>query len=320
MRVLAILALVACGGAEQPRTLVDESNDLVLEEPSSAHLAGTQPVGPSIGGTQWTWVEAACTEGQPALEGFARVTRVIADETGLLFVHDDTIGEDCQRTSVQYASPGTDADSGWQMEEQAAVDVGECAAPAEPNRPGDVRRRGEFLEVYVQRSVFCNGLELRMVYAPGQPTATDDLRLAMHYAVHFNRRDARRITELFASTGSLVDPFTRTPLDQASRYDGQPAVFGWFQETFNATHWLALKVVSLQPGDAPGSVVLDWQYMDPRLDEPFAGRNRFTVAGGEIFETSIEITAERIGGEGEGDEAPPEEENNGISDEELLGG
>ncbi len=293
------LAAVGCGGPEAPRTLVDESQDLIIAEPSSRHLAGTTPVGPEIAGTQWQWREAHCTEGPLELPGFSRTTRLKADSTGLLLTHDDLVqGDDgvCRRTSVQHATPGSDADAQWSMSEQAVIDVGHCDDKAEADRPGDVRMRGNELEVYVQRSVWCGGLELRMVYAPMQPTELDDLSVALHYAAHFNRRDAVRLTELFAPTGSLVDPFTRTPLDQAVRFDGQAQVFAWFQEMFSATPWVAMRVVSLDVA-APGLVILDWHYMDPRLDGPFAGRNRFTVATGQIFETSIEITAEEVSAE-----------------------
>lgn len=295
--VSVVLSLAACGSAPETRTLVDESNDNnIITEVSSRHLAGTQSAGPDLVGTQWTWREAHCTEGPLDLAGreFARTTRVNSTSEGLLFVHDDTVGESCRRTVVQHAKAGSEADSQWQMEEQAVVTIGECEDLAEAERPGDVRRRGTDLEVYVQRSVWCGGLELRMVYTSVAPTPIDDLNIALHYAAHFNRRDAQKLTELFAATGSLVDPFTRTPLDQATRYDGQAAVYGWFQEAFTATNWLALRIVGLEAGSTPGSVVLDWHYMDPRLDAPFAGRNRFTVAGGEIFETSIEITAQEV--------------------------
>ena len=119
------------------------------------------------------------------------------------------------------------------------------------------------------------------------------------------------ITELFSDSGSLVEPFNRTADDQPMRHDGKAQIYGWFQETFGNTPWLAMNVVGLEEGQTPGAWSMDWHYMDPRLDAPFGGRNRFTIAGGEIFETTIEITQQQVPVEGleEGDtpsEAAPD--------------
>lgn len=292
--LLFITAITACGGSTPERTVIDESRDFsIIEERTSAHLAGTVPVGPEISGSQWEFKSAHCTDGDLDLSGrgFSRITRATADTQGLILVHDDTWvseGGSCLVTTAQRAIPGSELDAEWSMREDARVQLGACDAPVDEDRPGDVRRRGNELEVYVQRSSWCNGFEARMVYTPVQPTAISDERIPLHYAVHFNRQDATRITQIFAPSGSLVDPFTRTELDQAVRFDGQQAVYDWFTEAFNATPWVALRVVSLEE-TAPGLFVMDYHYMDPRLEAPFVGRNRFTVATGEIFETSIEI-------------------------------
>ena len=140
------LSLGACGGTEAPRTIVDESDDFVIQEPTSQHLAGTQPVGPEVAGTQWTFREAHCTEGPLDLSslGFERTTRVSAYDQGLLLIHDDTEaseGAECTRTIVQHAKPGATQDAQWSMAQEAIVDVGACSDRVEPNRPGDVRRR-----------------------------------------------------------------------------------------------------------------------------------------------------------------------------------
>lgn len=301
---VALSACVACGGPEAPRTLVDETGD--LEEATTRNLEGTTAAGPELNGSRWQWVEAHCTEGELDLasEGFSRTAEVSSDDQGLLFVYDQQFGDTCEQTIAQRARPGDDPDAQWRMEEQAVVTVGECPERREADRPGDVRRRGQFLEVYVQRSVWCNGLEVRMVYAPAAPVAHGGRQLARHYAAHFNRRDARRVTELFAANGSLIDPFTRTPTDLPMRYDGQAAIFEWFREVFANTPWVAMRVIDIEAGDAPGAFLMNWHYMDPRLDAPFGGRNRFAIAGGEIFETSIEITQQEVEVEG-AEEAEP---------------
>ncbi|MBJ74851.1 MAG: hypothetical protein CMN31_26565 [Sandaracinus sp.] len=296
-----LLALAACGGDEE-RTLPDESGDLAIGSGGSSpsHLAGTRPVGPEVGGTRWRFVEASCTEGAPELagEGFDRFAEVLATDAGLLFLYDQRFGDACTETVAQVATPGDTPDSEWQMVEEARVSVGDCPTQPEENRPGDVRMRGQFLEVWVQRSNWCNGLEVKHVYAPARPAAPDGPQLARHYALHFNRQDARRVTELFSASGSLVEPFNRTPEDQPMRHDGQAAIYQWYQEAFGNTPWLAMKVTGLEPGVADGAWVMTWHYMDPRLDVPFGGRNLFTVAGGEIFEATIEITQQQVPVEG----------------------
>lgn len=292
---LALSLAFACGPGEEQRTLPDESDDLSVGG-SRAHLEGTRPAGPDLGGSHWRYVESSCTEGSPQFigEGFQRTADVYADSEGLLLVYDHTLGESCRETVVQRAKPGAETDQAWAMSEEARVHQGDCPTDPEPDRPGDVRRRGDFLEVYVQRSNWCNGLEVKMVYAPAQREAFEGEELIRRYAAHFNRQDAGRITQLFAANGSLVDPFTRTPTDQPMRFDGQRAIYEWFEEAFGNTPWLAMRVTGIEAGPAPGAYTMTWEYMDPRLDVPFGGRNLFTIAGGEIFETTIEITQQEV--------------------------
>lgn len=311
--LLGLLLSLGCGPSTVQRTLPDESQDLAIGEESitSTHLAGTTPVGPEIGGSRWQWVEATCTEGAPEAEGFSQQVQVQSDNEGLLFVYDQTFeGTDCRETVVQRARPGSDVDAAWNMQEQSRIRLGECSTTPENDRPGDVRMRGQFLEVYVQRSVWCGGLEVRHVYAPTQATEPTGADLAMHYAAHFNRQDARNVTILFSDAGSLVEPFNLTATGGPTRHDGRDDIYRWYQEAFSNTPWLAMRVTNIEDTDT--GVNLHWQYMDPRLDVPFAGVNRFTIAGGEIFESSIEITAQAVEDEpaledGSGEEGTPEE-------------
>ena len=293
--VLAAPLALACGPADNQRTLPDESDDLDVGGSDRGHLEGTLPAGPDLGGSHWTFVEATCTEGEPRFieEGFQRTVDIYADDDGLLLVYDHTLGE-CQETIVQRAKPGPDHDQAWAMSEEARIHEGECPTDPEPDRPGDVRRRGDFIEVYVQRSNWCNGLEVKMVYAPAQRDEFTGEELIRRYAAHFNRKDAGHITQLFAANGSLIDPFTRTPTDQPMRFDGQRAIYNWFREAFANTPWLAMRVTGIEPGPATGAYTMTWEYMDPRLDVPFGGRNLFTIAGGSIFETTMEITQQEV--------------------------
>ena len=298
---LPLYGLLATGlacGPKGGRTLPDESDDLEIGSGprQSPHLAGTQPVGPEIGGSRWRWTEASCTEGtlDLASQGFEQTLEVNADQDGLVFVYDQTFTGDCIETVVQRGTPGPEADSEWSMTEESRVTLGECSTQREPDRPGDVRMRGEFLEVYVQRSRWCNGLEVKMVYAPAPAAPHEGPQILRHYAAHFNRRDARMVTQLFSASGSLVEPFNVTPTGGPSRHDGRDAVYAWYNDAFTNTPWLAMRVTTIEPGATPGAFTMDWEYMDPRLDVPFGARNLFTIAGGEIFETSIEITHQEV--------------------------
>ncbi|MEM1418151.1 MAG: hypothetical protein AAGH15_24865 [Myxococcota bacterium] len=309
---LALAAsLAACGGSQTEPTLPDESDDLDVGGPRiSPHLEGTTPADASLYGTRWAFVEAECTEGPLELVNFTRAAEVNPatgpggrTEAGFVIVYDhafepgeDDEGPGCRETVVQRATPGAETDQEWAMHEEARVTVGECTTRTESDRPGDVRLRGQFLEVYVQRSNWCNGLEVKMVYAPAPPGAgeRDGEQVIRHYVAHWNRRDAQSLTLLFSQNGSLVEPFNRTVTDQPTRHDGRAQIFEWFSGAFSQTPWLALRLIGVEPGAVPGAFTMRWHYMDPRLDAPFGGRNLFTVAGGEIFETEIAITESQV--------------------------
>ena len=154
--------------------------------------------------------------------------------------------------------------------------------------------RGEFLEVAVQRSQWCNGLEVKMLWAPARPAPLTDPEVVRHYLGHFQRRDASSVAALFAESGSLVEPFDRTAEGGPTRLEGREAVQAWYADAFGNTPWLALSVDSIETGAVDGQRVAEFQYMDPRLEEPFRARNTFTLAGGEIFEAQFTITASEV--------------------------
>lgn len=294
-----LLSLVAaCGGSQDGGgTLPDESGDLIVGERSSGFSAeGTTPAGPDLGGTQWQWVEAHCTEGplDLASRGFAQTLRVEADPQGLLLTYDHEFGnEQCTQTVVQRARPTQDPRQ-WTLVEQARVAQPaneECFGRMEEERPGEVRRKGQFLEVLVQRSmVWCNGLEVRMVYAPKAPEPLTTDQIVRHYVAHFNRRDPERLAALFADSGSLVEPFNVTSTGGATRHDGRQSIQQWYGEVLHSpVDWLALRIEDVSP--TQNGATLEWQYMDPRLEEPMGGRTDLTVAAGEIFEAQIELTS-----------------------------
>jgi ketosteroid isomerase-like protein len=148
---------------------------------------------------------------------------------------------------------------------------------------------GQLLEVLVQRSNWCNGFEVRMVYAPMRPELLGDDAIVRRYVAAFSRGDAEGLAALFAPTASLLESFTRTETGDPYRHDGREAVLDYYRATFTGAPWRAMQITSLQAGEQAHTMVMEWEYMDPRLAQPVRGRNHFTLAAGEIFEAQIEL-------------------------------
>ncbi len=287
------LGLVACGGTQAERTTPDETGDLVAE---ARHRTGGIP--PNIDGTRWRWTEAYCTEGPLDLlaRGYAATIEVHQHDDSLTLITDQIFATElCQHTLLTTATPGN---PDWQMEEVTRIAVPptpECQATPEARRPGDVRVRDGRLEVLVQRSQWCNGLEVRMVYERLPDGLLTEDQIVRRYMAFWSRGDADSAAALFAQGGSLLEPFTQTPTGDPYRHVGRDAVLAWFQETFATAPWRAMRITEIADEPAEGGAagrVVTWEYMDPRLSEPFSGVTRFTIAAGEIFEARIELTTE----------------------------
>jgi hypothetical protein len=282
------LALVACGGATSTARELDESEDVG----GGGGPTHTAEIPQGLDQTQWRWVEASCTEGplDLASRGYSSTLRIEEDGTSLDLTYDTAyVTDGCQQTIIQRVSP-PESTGELRMEEIARV-----AVPATPNcfgqpeapRPGEILRDGRRLSVLVQRSRWCGGFEVRMTYEPMTTTTLGDDEIVRRYAAHYSRGDADRVANLFAETGSVLEPFTVTASGDPYRHDGRQAVRQWLTESFEGTPWRALRITAIERADA--QLVMRWEYMDPRLSEPLPGRNVFTVAGGEIFESQIQL-------------------------------
>jgi hypothetical protein len=281
---------LGCGSGNQ-RTTPDESRDL---DPTSGGSHGTASIPQGLDGTTWRWVEAHCTEGplDLASRGFAQELSVAADGDALVLTYDQTVAsEQCSRTILQRVSP-PDGSGELRVEEVARISVPSsdaCFGRPEQPRPGEVRRAGQRLEVLVQRSNWCGGFEVRMVFEPARWEALTDEEIVRRYALYFARGDAEQMARLFAETGSVLEPFTQTETGDPYRHDGRGAVRDYYRDTFAGTAWRAMRIVSIAPGEQAHTTTVEWEYMDPRLAHPLRGRNRFTTAAGEIFEAQIEL-------------------------------
>lgn len=294
---LSVLAatLVACGGGGESTT-PDESRDLDVSSGGgrSGHVSAGIP--PNIDGTRWRWVEAHCTEGPLDLASRGYTSELTVRLTGeeLLLVRDQEFAaEECQHTVLVRARPGQ---PDWHIEEihRIAVPANDlCYGRPEQPRPGEVRMTGQMLEVLVQRSHLCNGLEVRMVYAPLPATVLSEEQIIRRYAAFFSHGDASAIASLFAETGNLLEPFTRTETGDPYPHSGRLAVRQYYQETFETAPWRSMRITEVTADESQsGGYVMNWEYMDPRLESPLAGLTRFTIAAGEIFEARIELTTE----------------------------
>jgi len=300
MTVLSLaLALAACGGPQDEQTTPDESGDLAVQ----TGVPATIP--PGLDGTRWRWVEAHCTEGPLDLlaRGYAATVRVSEGPDQLRLITDQVFAtEECQQTILMTATPGS---PDWRMEEVARVAVPaerECYGVPEPERPGGVRVTDGRLEVLVQRSQWCNGLEVRMVYERAPDELLNDEQIVRRYAAFWTLGDAQSAANLFAEGGSLLEPFTQTQTGEPFRHVGRDAVLGWFEQTFGSAPWRAFRITEIAEEETGGGTsrkVVTWEYMDPRLEEPMSGVTHFTIAAGEIFEARIELTTEPAVREGE---------------------
>ncbi|MEZ4255434.1 MAG: hypothetical protein R3A78_06925 [Polyangiales bacterium] len=298
---LASLLLAGCGAAKQERSLPDESSDVELairppaEEKSSFAAEGTTPAGAELAGTVWRWVEGECTEGPLRPNGKPEeVLAVEADGSGLLFVQDRTMERvpACAETIYVRAQPGKAPGEYVLREEtrmQASADSA-CGAPREGDHAAVLRRRGENLEVLMQRAKYwCDGFEARMVYAPATKPVPDDRTLVRHFLGAMARRDANSVASLYAEKGSLVDPYTQTDTGQAARFDGRTMIAAWYTRAFQGTPWVAVQPVATNLGRANGVVFVNWKYMDARLEAPIDVETRLLVATGEIFESESTV-------------------------------
>ena len=260
----------------------------------------------ALADTRWAWVDAECIDGPLELGaiGLERELRVVRTEAALLFVYDDTLAvRGCTRTSFVRLEPAAGGHVRFMPEVSITLPVdAKCgAAEAEP-RGGVVRPWGDMLEVLVERSAWCRGLDARFTYRKLPPATLPPAQLVRHYVAHFNRRDAAATAALFAERGELIEPFSPSADGNLRRHVGRDAVRAWYEHAFASTEWLALQLTDLQP--LGPQLAAQWTYMDAGLVQPFAGRNLFVIAEGEIFQSEIQLLQAPIAiGEGRADPA-----------------
>lgn len=303
--LLAGLALVGCGTAgartEQPGSV----DALPLDGP----LRGTSPVrAEDIAGRRFRYVAGTCTEGilDMSVRGFVETLTVHEVPGGVLFVSDRTFEADgCAQTVRLSALRTTDtsAGAGWSFQEHARVsfpDSDRCEHLPQEDALGEVRTRGDRLELTVRRAAWCGGFEARLVYAPivstGADAALEPDEMLRHFVAAFHDRDALALTNLYAPSGVHEDPHRGEGPDLPARHEGHASVASYFSGVFHQVPWLALRLrdARVQPADAGSAEAVSTvhatvEYMDPRLTEPRRGHLRLQLVAGRIMASRLEL-------------------------------
>ncbi len=244
--------------------------------------------------SRWAWLDATCSDGSLELGslGLERTLTIEVVEGALRLTHEsELVTEGCHVVDVWSANPGQSAEL-WRFVPEVAVTLppdAECGPAELEPMDGTLRLNGDVLEIVTRRSAWCRGFDARFTYRRSEPLPLSAEGLAERYVAHWNRGDAVAIGRLFVEQGSLVEPFTRTADGRYARHAGREAVQAWHARAFASAGWQAMRLLSVERAGSAGQWAFDWEYLDDRLASPLRGRNLFVVAGGEIFESEVQL-------------------------------
>ena len=253
-----------------------------------------------LAGSRWVWLDAECSDG--ALElgsvGLERSLGVEISPRGVVQLTFDSelAASGCSATSVWTVTP-TQRAARWKFAPEALVALppgGSCGAEEREATEGTLRMLGDVLEVVIYRSQWCRGFDARFLYRRSTPEQLSPRQLAARYVAHWNRGDAAAVASLFVDDGALIEPFTRTDDGNYARHRGRAEVQAWLERAFASSPWTALRLLAFEPGAGEGQWIATWDYMDANLAAPLRGRNLFVIAGGEIFETELQLVADPL--------------------------
>ena len=277
----AALALFACGGS--------------APAPVSAETTRWD----AFDRAHFRWISAQCVDGvlELARQGFERTLTTEVDGHVLRLTYESRLAQpQCVSTEVWSARP--EAAGQWQFEPGADVHLpadAACGAPSSQSTGhGMLQLDGDTLEELRFNSPWCRGFDVRFVYRriPAPPVAQAEI--VRRYVAHWNRRDPKALAALFAQSGALVEPFSRSNDGLPVRHEGRAAIEAWLASAFRSVPWLALQLREVETLDERGQLLATWRYFDPKLAEPLAGRNLFVLAGEEIFATELQLVSEPV--------------------------
>jgi uncharacterized protein (TIGR02246 family) len=255
--------------------------------------------------SSYRWVSAQCVDGSLDLarQGFERTLLLEQAGNGLRFTYETRVAQPaCESTEVWSVQPEKSgglylfvSDSDVRLPPDAACGA---AVPVESGR-GLVVVYGDTLEELRFNSPWCRGFDVRFIYHRIPAPALTQHELVRRYVASWNRRDARAIAELFATNGTLIEPFSLSAEGLPVRHEGRAAIEAWLKQAFTSVPWLAIQLREIETLDERGQVVALWRYFDPKLAEPLMGRNLFVLAGDEVFTTELQLLSEPVpAGEG----------------------
>lgn len=275
------LWLCACGASSSSR----DQRTAPLQLPERSH---------------YRWVSAQCVDGalDLARQGFERTLLLEQVGSGLRFTYETRLAQPaCESTEVWSIKPEK-ASGLWLFESDADVRLppdAPCGAPVPvESARGLVVVYGETLEELRFNSPWCRGFDARFVYQRIPAPPLTQHQLVRRYVASWNRRDARAVAELFASNGTLIEPFSLSADGLPVRHEGRAAIERWLQQAFASVPWMALQLREIETLDERGQVLALWRYFDPKLSEPLMGRNLFVLAGDEVFTTELQLLSEPV--------------------------
>lgn len=251
-----------------------------------------------LDGSRWLWVSAECSDGAVDLAtlGFDQELFLSVQQSSLLMTYETSLAtKGCDTTEIWRVSFAETGQFGFEPQSRVTLPAGaDCGARASERVDGALRLSDDTLEVVTARSPWCRGFDARFVYrrVPSEPL--DARALVTRYVAHFNRRDAEGMAHLFSEAGSLVEPFSHTADGNYRRHQGRGEIRAWYASAFAGTPWLAMRLLEIDTTDEGGQVAATWEYMDENLKAPIRGRNLFVLAGGEIFESEVQLISEPV--------------------------
>lgn len=261
--------------------------------PPAARAGRARATSP-LDGTRWLWVDAECNDGPLDLGriGFDRELAIAAAGPGVLVLtlESELATTGCFNSAQWEAAIGQGASVHFEPRDVVSLPPDtDCGAVERSPMEGSLRLSGDELELVTHGSPWCRGFDARFVYRRAEPRRLSARQVVTRYVGAFNRRDPDGLARLFVDSGSLIEPFSRTNDGNYRRHEGRDAIAAWYARAFGSTPWSAMRLTAIEDAGAGARIIADWQYMDARLAQPLHGRNVFVIAGGEIYESEVQL-------------------------------
>ena len=262
---------------------------------ASTKLSKTRSVA-TMAGARYLWADARCSDG--ALDmgtmGFSQELFVDVDHKGALLTFDThVLKKACHELGVWRVWSGKDSQLRFQTAPPVVTPIGKaCTVQEALWLDGRMTFVGNTLELKIERSQYCRGYEATFTYKPVAPRPLSEQELVARFVARFNLRDASAVTDLFENDAVLIEPFSRSVDGTSTHHEGTDALNRYFSAAFAASDWSALRMLSLERDRAEKGWILHWEYMDSRLQQPFAGRSYLSFGGQQIFIMEIQPMGE----------------------------